>query len=291
MILSRTRLLLSVLFIFSACGSQTPDHLRSSTHAPRTHAASKNPAMTADELSLLKSAGGDELCEKRVPSNLRVFFFKTFRDSAHQLSVPMGENEVIKFSKVIGMSLKESSGASAAVTDMHGNGSRETLQYFFRTDNPGQSTPSALRSSLQSANQLMKLRNVRWDHQTNFGLLQMSADRFSFHNEATVKAHEFVGRMQDLFRQDPAEVIELCGTQTLFKNGDSEIREAFTSMQTCELGMSNAAQIRCFGNWAMLCPRYNVALALGAPASYFATRKTAPLCAKSLRSILIARRH
>lgn len=291
MLHTRTRSLAAVLVLLSACGSSIAENSTSKRKIPPEIRSLADAPISAEDQALLHVAGTDGSCEKKVPQNLRLLFFQTFRDSANILGAPVAEADISKYSKVIGMSLKESSGASASVTDMRGRGSAETLRYFFRIDNPGRSSPAALHSSLQSANQLLRMSNVRWDHQTNFGLLQMSADRFSFHNEGTLRAHEFVARMQDLYRRDPERAIETCGTKTMFKNGGVELREAFNSMHSCELGMSNSPEIRCFGKWAMLCPRYNVALALGAPPAYFATRNTSPLCAKSLRNILLASRH
>ncbi len=241
---------------------------------------------TNEEEALLSDAGDDSSCVKRLPSNLRQLFFENFRYYVDHSKTKIGETEIARFAKVLGMAPHESSGASAAVTDMKYKGSHETLSHFYNTDNPGRAAPQALYSSTDSLNALFALKNVRWDQQTNFGLLQMSADRLASGGGMGDLAESMITNMKTLYLSHPEEVIDRCGTGRMFSDSAADLRVAFDEIQSCELGYKTKAQVQCFGRWATLCPAYNVTLALIAPAAYFATRDSAPLCSKTFRKIL-----
>lgn len=240
---------------------------------------------TADEEGLLSDAGDDASCRARTTSNLRRLFFEHFRYYVDHSKSVIRETEIARFAKVLGMAPYESSGASAAVTDMRYRGSNETLRYF-RGDNPT-SHPGepGLHSSIGSINKLMKLATIKFDRQTNFGLLQMSADRLAM-NESGDLAEKMITDMKTLYQSHPEEVIERCGTRHMYKDGEEAVRAAFDKMQTCTVGYTTKEKVQCFGRWASLCPNYNISLALIATPRYFATKHKASLCAKTFRKIL-----
>ena len=241
---------------------------------------------TNEEEALLSVAPEDTSCSRRLPENLRQLFFEHFRYYADHTKEKIGEDQIARFAKVLGMAPHESGGASAAVTDMKLNGSRASLKNFYTTDNPGRAAPQALFSSTHSLDSLLALKTVTWNKQTNFGLLQMSADRLTFGGGSGELASSMIADMKELYRYHPEEVIARCGTKLMFKDEDAEIRDAFNSIQACKPGYSTKDEVQCFGRWATLCPNYNVTLALIAPSAYFATRKAAPLCAKTFRNLL-----
>jgi len=245
-----------------------------------------NEYRTNGEEALLSDAGDDASCVKRLPANLRQLFFEHFRYYVDHTKAQVGEVEIARFAKVLGMAPHESGGASAAVTDMRFRGSKETLRAFYNTDNPGRNAPSPLYSSTRTLDALLALKNVRWDAQTNFGLLQMSADRMNVGGPSGDLAENMIANLRTLYASHPEEVIDRCGTGLMFKDSVAEIRDAFDGIQACTPGTKTKEGIQCFGRWATLCPNYNIALALIAPSAYFATRKASPLCAKTFRKIL-----
>lgn len=245
-----------------------------------------NEYRTNGEEALLSDAGDDASCVKRLPANLRQLFFEHFRYYVDHSKTAVGEAEIARFAKTLGMAPHESGGASAAVTDMSFRGSNETLRAFYNTDNPGRNAPAALYSSMDSLDALLSLKNVRWDAQTNFGLLQMSADRLAVGGASGDLAENMIAQLRELYRSHPEEVIDRCGTALMFKDSASAIRDAFDGIQACTPGTKTKEGVQCFGRWATLCPNYNIALALIAPSAYFATRKATPLCAKTFRKIL-----
>jgi hypothetical protein len=257
---------------------------------------------TNEEDALLSDAGDDASCVKRVPLNLRALFFEHFRYYVDHSKSHLGEVEIARFAKVLGMSLNESGGASAAVTDMSGTGGVTSLHHFYNTDNPGVSGSAAHTSSLDSLDQLLEITTetrktkrkgkrtftMKWNGETNFGLLQMSANRLdlNFGNHEDEIARNTLVAMRTLYASHPEEVIDRCGTARMFKEPATRIREAFDAIQTCDASSKNKEEVQCFGRWATLCPNYNLTLALIAPPAYFATRRSAPLCAKTFRKIL-----
>lgn len=240
---------------------------------------------TADEDELLSDAGDDASCRAKTTSNLRQLFFEHFRYYVDHSKSAIGETEIARFAKVLGMAPYESSGASAAVTDMRFRGSNETIRYF-RVDNP-KSSPGepGMHSSISSINKLLKLETIKFDRQTNFGLLQMSADRLAM-GESGDLAEKMIVDMRTLYKSHPEEMIERCGTRHMFKDEPTAIRAAFDKIQSCEVGYTTKDKVQCFGRWAALCPNYNLSLALIATPRYFATKHKPPLCAKTFRKIL-----
>lgn len=241
---------------------------------------------TNEEEALLSDAGDDKSCVKRLPQNLRQLFFEHFRYYVDHAKAKIGEAEIARFAKVLGMAPHESSGATAAVTDMRFKGSKETLRRFYATDNPHKAAPSPLYSSTETLDALLALKSVKWDKQTNFGLLQMSADRLATGNGVGDMAEDMIANLKTLYLSHPEEVIDRCGASLMYKDSDADLRAEFNEIQSCKVGYKTSAEVKCFGRWATLCPNYNITLALIAPAAYFATRRSAPLCAKTFRKIL-----
>ncbi len=243
---------------------------------------------SARSAPLPAESGDDKSCYTRSTKNLRELFFEHFRYYVEHSKSQVGEVEIARFAKVLGMAPHESSGASAAVTDMKGTGSRSTLRYFFDTDNARAKRSEGLYSTIGSVKQLMSMETIQWNEETNFGLLQMSANRLyiDFGKDEAKIATETLNWMRTLYTTHPEEVIERCGTKVMFKDSDAEIRETFDTLQKCSPGWKSKAEVQCFGKWAVLCPHYNVTLALIAPPAYFATRYATPLCAKTFRKIL-----
>ena len=241
---------------------------------------------TSEKEALLSDAGDDSSCVKRLPENLRQIFFEHFRFYVDHSKAKIGEAEIARFAKVLGMAPHESGGASAAITDMKYKGSRESLRHFYNTDNPGRAAPQALYSSVTTLDQLLALKNVKWDKQTNFGLLQMSADRLATGGSAGDLAGEMIANLKTLYLSHPEDVIDRCGTALMYKDSLIEIVREFNEIQNCEVGYTTKEQVQCFGRWATLCPNYNITLALIAPSAYFATADSQPLCSKTFRKIL-----
>lgn len=243
---------------------------------------------TKGEVALASEAAEDTLCRARTTSNLRQLFFEHFRYYADHSKTEIGDVEIARFAKVLGMAPYESSGASAAITDMKYNGSNETLR-FFRGDNRKEDVEAApgLHSSVDSLNKLFRLEKIKFDRQTNFGHLQMSADRLVTNvGGAGDLAEKTILDMKALYKFHPEELIDRCGTRHMFKDDEAVIRKAFDRLQTCEVGYLTKEKVQCFGRWASLCPNYNLTLALIATPRYFATKNKQPLCAKTFRKIL-----
>jgi hypothetical protein len=241
---------------------------------------------TGDVDALVPSTAEDVSCVKRLPENLRQLFFAHFRYYVDHSKAKVGETEIARFAKVLGMTPHESGGASAAVTDMKFKGSNETLHHFYSTDNPGRSAPQALYSTTTSLDALLALKTVKWNSQTNFGLLQMSADRLYSGGGAGEIAVSTLTNLKTLYLSHPEEVIARCGAELMYKDAAEDLRQKFDEMQACEPGYTTKSEVQCFGRWATLCPNFNVTLALIAPPAYFATRSVPPLCAKTFRQIL-----
>ncbi len=228
----------------------------------------------------------DVSCRKHTGANLRELFFEQFRYYTMQSPHRVGNEEVARFAKVLGMTPYESSGASAAITDMKFHGSAETFR-LLRADNvvkvPGK---PGTRSSIPSLEKLMKLKTIKFDQQTNFGLLQMSADRLMMKSTREL-ARKMITDLKSLYATHPEEMIERCGTKLMFKDSDEEIRAAFDGIQACDVGYTTEEKVKCFGRWAALCPSYNITLALVTTPKYFATRDKAPLCTEVFERIRI----
>ncbi len=233
-------------------------------------------------------ANDDPSCTKKLPKNLRELFYENFRHAIDvKGSAHVGEPEIARYAKVLGMAPRESGGATVAVSDMKANGSRATFRRFYDVENPGRRAPSPLYSSVEGIEVLYATKGIKWDRQLNFGLLQMSADRMATRYRGSDRfSAGTMDKLRTLYLSHPEEVLERCGTRRMFQDSDATLRKAFEGLQSCEPGYTTKEKVQCFGRWVMLCPNLNVDLALIAPPAYFSTRNAPSLCAKTFRKIL-----
>ncbi len=240
---------------------------------------------TGDEAALLSEASDEAVCRSKTTSNLRQLYFEHFRYYVDHSKSEISDTEIARFAKVLGMTPYESSNATAVVTDMHYKGGKTSTESF-RADNP-KSDPGkpGLRSRVATVDKLLNLKGVKYNFQTNFGLVQMSADQLTVSNTGKI-VRKMIEDMKVLYASHPEDVIDRCGAQTMFEDDLPEIRSAFDKLQTCDVGTDTSDKVKCFGRWAMLCPNFNISVALLATPRYFATKHRAPLCSKSFRRIL-----
>jgi hypothetical protein len=241
------------------------------------------PYRTAGEVPL-ETAPEDSSCRGRVPTGARTLLLEQFRYLADHSREHIASVDFAAFAKIAGVLPRESSGASAAVTDMRLHGSSRTFQ-LLREDTR---RFGAVRSSLESMEELLALPGVKWNGQTNFGLTQMSADRLDSRPTRAV-ARAMIGSLRSLWLADREEVLRRCGTGHLFGDSHEALLKALSDVQSCEPGTGSKEAVQCFGRWAMLCPAYNLTLGMivwQTSPKYFATRRASPLCAKTLKRIL-----
>jgi hypothetical protein len=129
--------------------------------------------------------------------------------------------------------------------------------------------------------------------QTNYGILQMSADRLTVPYTGIAFQRQIMS-LKAAARNNPDALLEFCQTEKFFKDDKESLKNAFRSITTCRATPTSESGVKCFGAWAMLCPGLNMELGLAAPDRYFAsdTRKKSPLvCRESFDSILSAYRN
>jgi len=251
----------------------------------------------ASEPNMLESSKGrlpsstyqiieNESCRTKVPFSLRQFSYdylkRSLQNSKRNKKVWTTkeiDSAVARYSKVVAMAVGESSGNAACVADMGARGSGDSVKGFFRA-NPKKGVASNLKTTLALRETLLGLEKVRWTHQTNFGLLQMSPDRLNSENNRKIYA-----RYKTIASQSPMTAMDLCGTAFLYQDAPNILRGEIEEAGLCKEGTKSKAGQLCFAKMVTICPALNFELALSAPAAYFATKNKTPRCASSYRSI------
>jgi len=223
----------------------------------------------------------ERLCSKGVNPQLRNLFFEIFTNYLANHPNSDVQTAITRFSKVMGMAMKESAGVPAVIADMRLNGSALSMR-LYSADNRRRERGTVYRSSLASHRTLLANKSIRFNQQTNFGLLQMSADRMMpvFLGDIIARMHP---ELKQLASTNPSELYDRCGASWGYHNDRSEVEREYAELTKCDLGYRSVSGVKCFGRWMMLCPTMNVSLALATTDRYFQTRHVKPVCAASFK--------
>jgi hypothetical protein len=244
-------------------------------------------------------------CRERIPRNVRSFVydhFTRFLRSKLKKAEKVSADDLHLFSERMGYIIPESYyGFASTVTDMNyrGTGSKP-----FRTENPkgipiinwilGKDKITErdnVRTSLASwraAIDVDEVKTVSINKQTNFGLLQMSADRLTWPKSGIIFQRQ-IESLKLAAVSNPDALLEFCQTEKFYKDPREDLIGAFRGISSCKASPDSKDGVKCFGAWAMLCPAFNLDLGMAAPQAYFSkdTRRKAPLvCQEALQSIL-----
>ncbi len=220
-------------------------------------------------------------CIKGVNPRARDLFFEVFSNLVVEYPKMNVELAVARFSKILAMSMKESSGVSAMATDMKLRGSRLSLQSFVQ-DNRGREWGEKYRSTLDTYHKLIDSKSITFNHQTNFGLLQMSADRM-YPNFLGDIIQRMAPELKALAARDPQQLYQQCGAVYMYHDEPDAVIAEYATLASCDVDYRTTDGVKCFGRWMMLCPNMNISLALATTNRYFQTRKAVPKCADSFR--------
>lgn len=277
------------------------------------------PAL-ADQIKNAPGAG-EKGCREVDPRLRAVIFehFQTLQAIENQQGRYFKAENAEKWAHMLGMVIKESSGDSVNVTDMNG---KESSTYRALTSVPRWkalfSHPIVYNSQTnfglaqQSTDRLMVSFPVKTDladilpegkerksGKLSRGILrfyqEMARGHISSNEPAlSLKESEDPANKEKASRGRKAALWH-CGTRFLFQEGgvpegEKALEEAMASIAYCEFGKGDSAptkdNMRCFGRWVTLCPALNLDIALLNPNSYFATRKTAPLCLATFQKLI-----
>ena len=245
-----------------------------------------SPLITKELHSSPVVDAGKTKCLSKLPDSTRKLLFDFYYSSA--LKDPNLANEALsKFSKVCGMIYKESSGNPVACTDMKYNGSHKAVVEFCKND------------SLASVSMFNKLRSdetVTRNYQTNFGLLQLSADILTWNPNLRSIFENVVKEVS----ANPAKAMVMCGSACVFSSCEADLLKKMDSFKNCKLDYKkkfdakkketrpdiSADEINCFDHWVSFCPNLNIALGMKLPSSYFESRGAPSLCEDELSLIL-----
>lgn len=223
-------------------------------------------------------------CREKIPPATRQFIFDYFHSIAHT-NPKVATANVTRFSKMIGKIFKESSGNPTAYSDMKGNGSNNAVTVFYR---------SGQKASIQMYENLRANKSVSRTHQTNIGLLQISADQLYWRPHVRGLFNETT----ELFNKDPKAGLKMCGTMTMFKDSEAKLLEKFNSFRNCKVHNKKKIvgkktvpvlsddEFSCFDQWVSFCPSLNIGIGLKLPHAYFETSGAPPLCVAELKLIL-----
>lgn len=270
----------------------------------------------------------DPKCKAINPRLRKMIFvhFATYQHMVNHRSIYFRKSDLHRWSKMLGMLLKESSGDPTNVTSMQG---RSFTTYRVKSD-------------LKRWRKIVKLqgKNISFNSQTNFGLTQLSVDRLFVAFEFSKRPVYLRGRRINLntatairrllwFYQDFVQgrlsqdqdrihsyehgnpdyasrygfgvnmALLLCGTNYMFyegyhqkSDGQANLAQAMSSIAYCKIGDESGygrteEQQKCFAKWITLCPALNFDIAMLTPRNYFATRNAAPVCQASFEALLV----
>lgn len=212
-------------------------------------------------------------CESQTTPELRTFlkeFYKVKRgDFKDSIEITK------KLSKLTAMIMKESSGNTCSVSDMSGNGSYNSYTKFFKKNNSKGILSRSHKVDLNLCQDLLNQGDVKVTKQTNYGLAQISADRYVMSDRGGDHLRGFFVLLK---KMNTDHIISYCQSKHLFSDDKTEIKKKFESIKNCTPGISNKEQIKCIGQWVTLCPSLNVELAINQPMSYFETKSAKPIC-------------
>jgi hypothetical protein len=166
-----------------------------------------------------------------------------------------------KFGKFLGMIIEESGGDAAKIA-LHG---KETQKGSYTLIKDWQNK-DVISASSKEVDANIETFIARANYQTNFGLAQISADQAAYAG----KSHKFVqarlAEVQEMAKNNPAEAIEYCGADHLFRDSKEDLQAAFKKLAGCNpvlstrvvgkqtLPVNDNPRLRCFARIAMMCP-------------------------------------
>lgn len=244
-------------------------------------------------------------CRQTIPRNVRAFayeHFTRFLRSKIRKGEKVTSDELDLFARRTSYIMIESyRGFSTTVTDMsyRGTGSKP-----FKKENPKgipiiswllggtkiteRDHVSTSLKSWRDALNIDNMKEVSINKQTNYGILQMSADRLTFPKTGLIFQRQ-IDSLKQAAINNPDALLDFCQTEKFFKDSRSDLINAFKGISSCQASTKSESGVKCFGAWAMLCPGFNMDMGLAAPIEYFAsdTRKKAPeVCEEAFKSIL-----
>lgn len=241
--------------------------------------AKSGASVSALNFETINVTSEDRQC-RNVPLTLRQFFYDSFKRAAPRMNAEQGQAAVARYSKMLAMAVEESSGNAACITDMKARGSAASDRMFF-ANNRGRSMGSALQANLNIRSDLLSLTNIKWDKQTNFGVLQMSADRLT-----ASKNRDVYRKYQRVAHLAPAAAVKICGAQFLYQEAANVLAGELEDAASCEANYGTLEGIKCYAGLVTLCPALNLELGMNASSAYFASRNASPRCASAFREVL-----
>jgi hypothetical protein len=262
----------ATVFITGCSTPESPDMNRAT--AADSPAAENETDQTTDSQDEVPQVENEDSNCKKVPASLRNLYYSHFEKLAEGKDIQFRNDLAKRMAKLLGKTLKESSGNSASVTDMKMRGSSNSVRVFF-TENSKYNVESSghLKISLEGRRTLLNQSGVTMDKQTNFGLLQMSADRLY-----AQKNRDLYESFKEVILSGSSKGAAYCGSYHVIRGTQSAIQAELETAASCDEGYTSKSGILCFGKMMTICPALNIQLGLNAPAAYFATRKAAPKC-------------
>jgi hypothetical protein len=231
-------------------------------------------APSVDSIQPIRVESENNAC-REIPLSTRQLFYNHFQWHLSGVSAEKRKILAHRFAKLIAKAEKESSGNPASVTDMGLRGSATSVRAFYNDPhNQRRGSSGFLRISLATREKLLNNPNVKITHQTNYGLLQQSADRLT-RRALNRDIYDFYKK---LGISDKRQAYQYCGTEFLYAGRQAELMSAIKEAASCKEGVKSREEIKCFGELVTICPALNIDLALIQPAAYFQTRNAAPRC-------------
>jgi hypothetical protein len=213
-------------------------------------------------------------CKKRTNPQIRKFFKSYFQNLSKAEKIDQRD----RLTKMLGMMIKESSANPAAVSDMKGNGSSNSYKSFFRANASKGVMSSPHYANTTLLEKLINQKGVTINHQTNFGLGQLSADRLDMSKWGGSYLSQ---KAKDIKKMSANTFLKWCGTTSMYNDSKSTLENYFNRhIKNCSMSSKTESGIKCFARTINLCPRMTVELALRQPMRYFETRYAKPICSE-----------
>ncbi|PIP96326.1 MAG: hypothetical protein COW00_16230 [Bdellovibrio sp. CG12_big_fil_rev_8_21_14_0_65_39_13] len=212
-------------------------------------------------------------CLSETPPELRALLSDLYKDLRAKGLAPTELNQ--KMSKLTGMIIKESSANTCSVSDMNGSGSSTSYHSFFKHNHSKGIMSRSHKVDLALCGDLFAMKGVNITKQTNYGLAQISADRWVMNKRG---GELLVNFKKELTRLTDKQLVERCHARTLFSDSMESLSNEASVWKKCNPGIGQQTEIKCLGKWLTLCPALNIEVALEQPLSYFETRSASSLC-------------
>ncbi|MEN9723660.1 MAG: hypothetical protein RJB38_1646 [Pseudomonadota bacterium] len=204
---------------------------------------------------------------RQVPQAVSALFLEHYQKN--------GSKDSDRYAKFLAMTMKESGGKTLDITYFNSYTEVQARQdslaaYVTMKNYLSRSAQNPKNASVGApGGGLKKLSDGRrasfFDHQANFGLLQISADRLLGKRSAGGPKSR-IGKNSKIMKEFQGatadQLVTKCGAQHFFGNDTHALQLEFQELKNCTPGNDNPSQVECFAKWMMLCPSLNLTFAL-----------------------------